>query len=164
MPDEDAPTREVSIREAVAADVPRIVMLILLGAIRERMTVAEIEVESSDPAHGEAFAEIEASPHNLLFVAEQAGLVIGTFQITLIPGLAARGRLRAKIEAVHVAPEWRGKGVGKVMLRHALAVATERGASMMELTSDKKRLDAHRFYVNLGFAQSHEGFKKQLDD
>ncbi|MBA4271448.1 MAG: GNAT family N-acetyltransferase, partial [Methylobacterium sp.] len=106
---------------------------------------------------------VEASAHNTLFVAEAAGgLVVGTFQVTLIPGLVARGRMRAKFESVHVAPERRGHGIGRIMIAHALAFAREHGAGMAELSSNKSRLDAHRFYVKLGFAQSHEGFKIEL--
>ena len=103
-----------------------------------------------------------ASPDTALFVAEQAGAVIGTFQVTLIPGLVARGRRRAKIESVHVAPGNRGQGVGAFMIAHAVAFARENGAGLVELTSNKDRIDAHRFYRNLGFEQSHEGFKLPL--
>ena len=69
---------------------------------------------------------------------------------------------RGKIESVHVAPESRGLGIGALMIRHALAFAGENGVGLVELSSNKARIDAHRFYRNLGFDQSHEGFKKQL--
>lgn len=152
----------VTIRRARREDVPRIAMLIMLGAPVQKMTPAEIEAEAAHPDYLDAFAHIEASAHNALFVAEQAGAVIGTFQVTLIPGLVSRGRMRAKFESVHVAPEQRGQGVGAVMIAHALAFAREQGAGMAELTSNKARTDAHRFYVRLGFEQSHEGFKMVL--
>jgi GNAT superfamily N-acetyltransferase len=151
--------QEITIREAVRADAPRIATLIMLGAARQAKSPEEIAVEVAHPAYLDAFDEIAASPHNTLFVAERLGRVVGTFQVTLIPGLVARGRKRAKIESVHVAPESRSLGIGAVMMRHALAFAGEKGAGLVELTSDKARVDAHRFYVNLGFAQSHEGFK-----
>jgi GNAT superfamily N-acetyltransferase len=150
---------EIAIREARREDTPRIAALIMLGAARQTKTPAEIEAEAADPAYLAAFDEIATSPQDTLFVAERAGAVLGTFQITLIPGLVARGRKRAKLESVHVAPESRGLGIGALMMRHALAYAKARGAALVELTSDKARADAHRFYVNLGFAQSHEGFK-----
>jgi GNAT superfamily N-acetyltransferase len=151
-----------TIRIARREDVFRIATLIMQGAAKQTMTEAEIAVEAADPAYEDAFAAVLASPDNTLFVAEQAGAVIGTFQVTLIPGLVARGRSRAKIESVHVAPEQRGRGIGAVMIGHALAFAREKGAGMAELTSNKSRIDAHRFYVRLGFEQSHEGFKMML--
>lgn len=149
----------ITIRQARHEDVARIAALIMLGAAKPTMTQAEIETEAAHAGYDEAFAAVQASPDNTLFVAEQAGAVIGTFQVTLIPGLVARGRRRAKIESVHVAPERRGQGIGAIMIAHALAFAREHGAGLVELTSNKDRIDAHRFYRNLGFEQSHEGFK-----
>ncbi len=158
LPDTDA----ITIRVARRDDVSRIATLIMQGAAKQTMTDAEIAAEAAHPAYLEAFAAVLASPDNTLFVAEQAGTVVGTFQITLIPGLVARGRRRAKIESVHVAPERRGQGIGAVMMRHAVAFARENEVGLVELTSNKDRIDAHRFYRNLGFAQSHEGFKLAL--
>lgn len=153
---------EITIRPAASADVPRVVALIMLGAPKATLTPAEIDAEAQHAVYGQAFAEIAASPHNTLFVAQRAGLVVGTFQVTLIPGLVARGRKRAKLESVHVAPECRGLGIGALMIAHALAFAKANGVGLVELTSNKDRIDAHRFYRNLGFDQSHEGFKKAL--
>ena len=155
-------TAGVVIRRARREDVPRIAALIMFGTPAQAMTPAEIEAEAAHPDYLDAFAKIEASPNDAVFVAEQAGAVIGTFQVTLIPGLIARGRMRAKFESVHVAPERRGQGVGAVMIAHALAFARDNGAALAELTSNKVRTDAHRFYVRLGFEQSHEGFKMVL--
>jgi ribosomal protein S18 acetylase RimI-like enzyme len=153
---------EITIRRARAGDVTRIAELIMLGAPTQTMTAAEIAAEARHPGYVEAFAEIDTSRDNALFVAERAGEVVGTFQLTLIPGLIARGRKRGKIESVHVAPESRGLGIGALMIRHALAFAEDKGVGLVELSSNKSRTDAHRFYRNLGFDQSHEGFKKQL--
>lgn len=114
------------------------------------------------PAYRAAFAAIDRSPDNTVFVAEVQGRVIGTFQITIIPGLVGRGRTRAKIESVHVRRDMRGHGVGAVMMAFAEREAAQRGARLMELTSNKARGDAHRFYERLGFQRSHEGFKKTL--
>ena len=155
-------TTEITIRRAQAGDVARIAELIMLGAATQTMTQDEIATEARHPGYAEAFAEIDASRDNALFVAERAGEVVGTFQVTLIPGLVARGRKRGEIESVHVAPESRGLGIGALMIRHALAFAGENGVGLVELSSNKARIDAHRFYRNLGFDQSHEGFKKQL--
>jgi GNAT superfamily N-acetyltransferase len=153
---------DIRMREAVAADVPRIAALIMQGAPEQTRTAHEIAAEAHDPAYLAAFAALSANPANRLFVAERENAVVGTYQITLLPGLAERGRLRAKIESVHVAPECRGRGIGAAMMRHALAFAAGKGVGLVELTSNKARPDAHRFYRNLGFAQSHEGFKFSL--
>jgi len=154
---------EIAIRRACADDVARIAELIMLGAATQTLTPEEIAAEARHPGYADAFAAIEASTDNALFVAERAGAVVGTFQVTLIPGLVARGRKRAKIESVHVAPECRGLGIGGLMIERALAFADGEGVGLVELTSNKSRVDAHRFYRNLGFDQSHEGFKKALD-
>jgi GNAT superfamily N-acetyltransferase len=114
------------------------------------------------PAYERAFAQIMQSPDNLLFVATLDDAVIGTFQLTLIPGLVGRGRLRGKIESVHVLPGYRNHGIGARMIAHAIDLARARGAGIVELTSNKQRLAAHRFYERLGFARSHEGFKLVL--
>ena len=106
-----------------------------------------------------AFDRIEASSDNLLYVALIAAEVVGTFQLTLIPGLVARGRTRMKIESVHVRHDLRGKGFGAEMMRFALGEARRLGAGLVELTSQKQRGEAHRFYERLGFVNSHEGFK-----
>jgi len=150
---------EIAIRPAQREDAARIAALILYGSAVQTMTPAEIEAEAVHPAYLEAFDEVEASSANHLFVAERDGVVLGTYQITLIPGIAARGRRRAKIESVHVSPESRGLRIGALVIAAALAFAKERGAGLIELTSNKSRTDAHRFYRKLGFDQCHEGFK-----
>lgn len=155
-------TAGILIRRARREDVARIATLILLGAPHPDKTGDQIAAEAAHPSYLDAFAEIEASRNTTLFVAEREGEVIGTFQVTLIPGLAAGGRMRAKFESVHVAPEQRGRGIGAVMIAHALGFAREQGAGLAELTSHKARPDAHRFYLRLGFEQSHEGFKMVL--
>ncbi|MGO4406501.1 GNAT family N-acetyltransferase [Bosea sp. RAF48] len=151
---------EITIRRARAGDVARIVELMMLGAPTQTMTPEEIRAEAQNPGYAEAFAEVDASKDSELFVAERAGAVVGTFQVTLIPGLISRGRKRGKIESVHVAPESRSLGIGALMIKHALAFAAENRVGLIELSSHKSRVDAHRFYRNLGFDQSHEGFKK----
>ncbi|HEV2510012.1 GNAT family N-acetyltransferase [Bosea sp. (in: a-proteobacteria)] len=152
----------IQIRPARRDDVPRIASLIMLGAATQTRTLAEIEEEAQNPAYLAAFAEVDASPYNTLFVAELDGKVVGTLQLTLIPGLAYRGRKRAKLESVHVHPDLRGRRVGEAMVAHAVDVARQKGAGLVELTSDKAREAAHRFYRRIGFSQSHEGFKLAL--
>jgi GNAT superfamily N-acetyltransferase len=146
-----------AVRRAAAGDVPAIVALLAddtLGAAREA---------GSDPAltpYRAAFAAIDADPRQLLLVVTAADdRVAATMQLTFIPGLARRGALRAQIEAVRVGSDYRSRGLGEAMIRWAVAEARRRGCRLVQLTSDKRRQDAHRFYSRLGFTASHEGFK-----
>lgn len=153
----------VVLRGAVAADVPRIAALIAMGDAKAPMTAEEAAAEGRHPAYAEAFARLAALPGNALYVAEHEGRVVGTYQLTALPGLAERGRTRGKVESVHVDPALRGTGIGEAMMRHAVVRAREMGIGLLELSSNKSRADAHRFYERLGFARSHEGFKMALD-
>lgn len=153
----------VTIRPAIAADVPRIAALIAMGNASKPMDAAGAEAEGRLPVYAEAFGRIAASNVNHLFVAEQVGKVIGTYQLSVLPGIAERGRTRGKIESVHVDPGLRGSGIGAMMMRHAIETARSLGVGLLELSSNKARKDAHRFYERLGFSRSHEGFKLALD-
>lgn len=151
------------IRDATAADVPRIAALIAMGDASLPMSAAEAEAEGGLPVYAEAFARIAAAPDNHLFIAVAADRIVGTYQLTVLPGIAERGRTRGKIESVHVDPALRSTGIGAAMMRHAIATARDKGIGLVELSSNKSRSDAHRFYERLGFARSHEGFKMALD-
>ena len=111
------------------------------------------------PAYEAALAAIDADPNQELFIVELEGAPVATFQLTYIPGIARKGMWRGLVEAVHVSPAHRNKGIGRQMMRWALERCRARGCAMVQLTSNKKRVDAHRFYRTLGFEQSHEGFK-----
>ena len=113
-------------------------------------------------AYEAAFSAIAASPDNTLYVAERAGRVVGTFQLTFIPNLTGRGALRVKVESVKVSAALRSQGLGAQMMAFAEDVARSRGARLLELTSNSVRRDAHRFYERLGYTPSHVGFKKKL--
>jgi ribosomal protein S18 acetylase RimI-like enzyme len=147
------------VRPAVPADLPAIIH-VYEGD--ETGGKGDIWSPETAPRYEAAMRRILASADNALFVAERAGRVVGTLQLTFLPGLVARGRLRAKLESVHVRPEQRGQRVGEAMVRHAIAFARAHGAELVELTSNKQRRDAHRFYERLGFERSHEGFKMML--
>jgi len=114
------------------------------------------------PAYEAAFAAIAKSPENRLFVAVAGNEVVGTFQLTFIPNLTGRGALRVKVESVKVKAARRSLGIGAQMMAFAEDQARAQGAAMLELSSNKTRKDAHRFYERLGFSRSHEGFKKKL--
>jgi GNAT superfamily N-acetyltransferase len=121
-----------------------------------------------DPANAlsddyrKALAAIDSDPNQEMFIVELDGQPVGCFQLTYIPGLMRRGMWRGLIEVVHVVSERRNRGVGSAMMRWAIGRCRERGCGLIQLTSNKKRVDAHRFYERLGFAKSHEGFKLLL--
>jgi GNAT superfamily N-acetyltransferase len=144
-------------REAVRADLPAIVALLaddVLGRARDHAQV--------DEAYERAFADIDADPRNHLIVADSDGDVVGCLQLTYIPGLGRHGAQRALIEAVRVRSDLRGGGLGQQLLEWAIEQARQRGCALVQLTTDKNRLDAHRFYLRLGFVASHEGMKLPL--
>jgi GNAT superfamily N-acetyltransferase len=144
------------IRRATALDVPGIVAMLAddpLGARRE---------SPGDPAYATAFADIDADPRQFLAVADVDGEVVGTLQLTFIPGLSRRGATRALIEAVRVRADQRGGGLGRELALWAIDTARARGAALVQLTTDASRADAHRFYERLGFVASHVGMKLML--
>jgi GNAT superfamily N-acetyltransferase len=96
-------------------------------------------------------------------VAERAGLVVGTFQLSFIPGVSRLGSWRGQIEALRVAASERGSGLGGEMMDWAIAECRRKGCRLVQLTSDTARTDAHRFYDHLGFKASHLGYKLTLD-
>jgi GNAT superfamily N-acetyltransferase len=148
------------LRRATLADVPALVALIAadqLGASRDG-----VRGEADLAAYTAAFEAIDADPAHLLLVAEAGGQVAGTLQLSFLPGLARRGALRAQVEAVRVAAGQRGSGLGAAMMGWAIGEARRRGCALVQLTTDKSRSDAHRFYQRLGFVASHEGMKLAL--
>lgn len=146
-------------RRAAAADLPAIVALLADDPIgRER----ESPGAALDPAYAAAFAAIERDPNQLLAVAERDGRVIGVLQLSFIPGLTRRGMWRGQIEGMRVAAAERGGGIGRRMLQWAIAECRNRGCRLVQLTSDKRRTEAHAFYEALGFEASHEGYKLPL--
>ncbi len=150
---------DVVFRVAGRADVPAVVALLAddtLGAARE--TVGE----DVDASYWRAFEAIDADPRNLLVVADRGGEVVGTMQLTFIPSLSHRGGERAEIEAVRVRADQRGAGLGHAMIRWAVDQARGRGCRLVQLATDKRRTDAHRFYESLGFTATHEGMKLAL--
>jgi ribosomal protein S18 acetylase RimI-like enzyme len=150
----------LAIRVARREDVPSIVTLLAddpIGAGRERNT------DPVPEAYWRAFDEMAAQPGNMLLVADADGAVVGCLQLTMIPGLSRIGTKRAQIEGVRVASSRRGGGIGEALMRHAIERARSAGCGLVQLTSDKARLDARRFYERLGFVASHVGLKLSLD-
>jgi GNAT superfamily N-acetyltransferase len=139
----------VIFRDARREDVTAIVALLaddVLGAERE---------SAADEAYQAAFEQVQADPRSRLIVAEADGQVAGTLQLSMLPGLSRQGMLRAQIEGVRVAAPYRGRGLGRAMIEWAIGQAREHGCGLVQLTSDKRRHDAVRFYESLGFTASH---------
>ena len=154
MPDSPAPA--VTFRLATRDDLPRVVELIADDA------VAAARTGVFGPAHVAGFEAVDASPNDELVVAELDGAVVGCMQLTFVPGISRNGATRLLVEAVRVDAALRGQGLGRALMEYAHERGRERGCVLAQLTSDKQRPDAHRFYRSLGYAQSHEGFKLPL--
>ncbi|MCR4266476.1 GNAT family N-acetyltransferase [Nitratireductor sp. ZSWI3] len=149
----------VTIREAEIGDVPAIVSLFAADEMGGHGDTTAPEAAGDYLA---AFERIRQSPNDTLFVAELDGEVVGTFQTTIITSMSGRGAPSLTIEAVQTREDMRGRGIGALMVRHAVERAEEAGARLVQLTSNNARQRAHRFYERLGFAKSHAGFKMKL--
>ena len=143
-------------RSATPADLPFIIGLIVEDSVIDTGDSIEDAMHSD---YTGALAAIDRDPNQEMLVVEENGAPIGCFQLTYLPGLIRRGQWRGMIEVVHVAENHRNRGIGSEMMRWAIERCRERGCGMVQLTSNKKRTDAHRFYERLGFHKSHEGFK-----
>ncbi|MFF3552787.1 GNAT family N-acetyltransferase [Streptomyces tsukubensis] len=146
-----------SIRLAVRDDIAAIVAMLAddaLGATRE-------SPDDLTP-YRSAYERLESDPNQLLVVADCGGEVVGTLQLTIIPGLSRKGSTRSVIEGVRVHSSARGQGLGARLIEWAVDESRRQGCQLVQLTSDSARTDAHRFYERLGFTGSHVGFKLQL--
>jgi ribosomal protein S18 acetylase RimI-like enzyme len=153
------PCSSVTFRRAERADVEHIVRLLAsdpLGAKRERYELP------LPPSYFAAFDAVAADPNNELVVACLGGEVVGVLQITFTPGLTYQGGWRATIEGVRIDEKVRSGGLGRSMIERAVQRARERGCHLVQLTTDKSRPEAKRFYESLGFVASHEGMKLHL--
>lgn len=150
----------VVFRLARSDDLPKLIELLVdddLGKLRE-----EDDPQSIHPDYLAAFEAISRDPHHELVAGELDGDVVATLQLSFLPGLSRRGSWRAQIEAVRVDRRLRGSRIGQAMMEWAIQRARDRGCRLVQLTSDKQRPDAIRFYERLGFQATHEGFKLQL--
>ncbi|MGI9222541.1 MAG: GNAT family N-acetyltransferase [Woeseiaceae bacterium] len=147
---------ETTFRLAAKADLPGIIAMLAddeLGHERE---------DSSVPLNRkyiDAFAAIEQDPNQYLAVVEEDGALAGCLQLTFVPGLSRMGAWRGQIESVRIASGSRGKGLGRKMFEWAIAECRKRECGLVQLTSDKTRKDALKFYESLGFSATHEGMK-----
>ncbi|MBP6020428.1 MAG: GNAT family N-acetyltransferase [Burkholderiaceae bacterium] len=148
---------QLSFREAQEDDLPTIAALLsddALGAMRDGVHLL--------PAYTSALQAIKAQAGNSVIVAVLNTEVVGVLQLTMIPGLSRGGMIRAQIEGVRVSSKHRGLGIGQQLFKFGIDQARNAGCGLLQLTSDKQRSDALRFYETLGFKASHEGFKLSL--
>ena len=145
------------LREARREDVPLIVAMLADDALgREREQLADMT------PYLRALEAIQQDPHNWQYVWEENGEVLGCLQFTLIPGLSQQGAWHAQIQGVRTLGSRRGSGIGKKMMAAIMQIARDKGCKSMQLLTNKTRVDAQRFYRNLGFVHSHEGMKAKL--
>jgi GNAT superfamily N-acetyltransferase len=151
---------EIFIRKATPADVDNIVRLSNAGGPGGEPR--KVLPDALPDVYFHAFQRIQSDANQFLMVAECGGKIIGTFHMTYLTYLPAAGQEDCQIENVHVRDDWRGKGVGTFMMRWVIDEASKRGCRRVQLTTDKTRKDAHKFYERLGFVLSHEGAKYTL--
>ena len=146
-------------RRATEADVAMIIGLLaddVLGASREATGAEDY------PHYLNAFRAIDADANQFLLVVDDGSSIVGTLQLTFIAGLASRGLKRGQIEAVRIASDRRGEKIGEAMFNWAVEKCRAEQCGIVQLTTDKTRTEAHRFYDRLGFQPSHIGYKMKL--
>jgi len=146
-------------RHAVARDLPRLVSMLAdddLGAQREDSS------QPLNPGYKTAFDAIDRDSNNALIVAELDQSIVGVLQLTFIPYLTYIGSWRCLIEGVRIHPDYRGRGLGTTLIEWSIEAARKRQCRIIQLTSDKQRPEALKFYESLGFTATHEGFKLKL--
>ncbi|MFF0303050.1 GNAT family N-acetyltransferase [Streptomyces sp. NPDC004562] len=148
---------DLEIRPAVADDVPAIV-----GMLADDPLGAQRESPDDLTPYLAALERLQGDPHQHVVVAVREGRVVGTLQLTIVPGLSRRGATRSIIEGVRIHADERGSGLGTQLIEWAVDESRRQDCQLVQLTSDKTRTDAHRFYERLGFTSSHAGFKLQL--
>lgn len=150
----------MSFRIATADDLPALIRMLAddaIGGAREQVSPDALD------RYRLAFEAIDRDPNHLLIVAVDGDdAPIGVLQLSLLPCLTHQGSWRAQIEGVRVESTRRGSGLGRAMIGHAIDIARTKGSTMVQLTTDKRRDGAIRFYTNLGFKASHEGMKLSL--
>ncbi|UXX94515.1 GNAT family N-acetyltransferase [Streptomyces sp. AD2-2] len=148
---------DLEIRAAVAEDIPAIV-----GMLADDPLGSQRESPDDLTPYLAALERLAADPNQHLVVAVREGRVVGTLQLTIVPGLSRKGATRSIIEAVRIHADERGSGLGTQLIEWAIDESRRQDCQLVQLTSDVTRTDAHRFYERLGFTASHVGFKLPL--
>ena len=149
-------------RTATRTDLAAIVALLADDPLGREREAAGTSPAVVDARYVAAFEAIAADANQQLVVVTEGDTVVGTLQLSFIPGIARQGAWRGQIEAVRIAAQRRDAGLGQRMFEWAIARCRGRGCTLVQLTTDKRRPDAHRFYERLGFVASHEGYKLAL--
>ncbi len=155
----ERPLGPLVIRPAHAGDLPRIVELLQSLSLADRLR----EDPSDLQPYRAALARIEASPHQQVLVADWDHRLVGCVSLTVVPNLSYRGRPYLLLESMVVEEEMRGKGIGRALLERCVEEARAAGCFRLQLTSNRARDDAHRFWEAAGFVHSHNGYKLYLD-
>jgi GNAT superfamily N-acetyltransferase len=156
IPDPAGQDTKISFRDARRDDLPAIIGLLAddpMGSKRESVA------DNPAPEYIAAFDAINSDPNNRLVIATQGEGIVGCLQLTFIPGLSRSGATRGQIESVRIASNLRGRGLGYRFFEWAIEECRKFGCDMVQLTTDKSRQDAHRFYHRLGFQTTHDGMK-----
>jgi GNAT superfamily N-acetyltransferase len=149
--------QDIDIRPATKADITAILELVDAGRIDD--STLNAKKDSDLTGYEKAFERIQANNDSMLMVACKGSQIVGTFQLNFITYLIGMSREDAQVENVHVHRNYRSSGIGSEMMRWCISEAKKRNCRRVQLTTDKKRKDAHRFYERLGFKSSHEGMK-----
>ena len=152
-------SQDVLFRPATRADLPAIVRMLADDDLGSQREIVEDPLPDS---YFLAFEQINNDPNHELIVAELDGDVIGTLHLMFLPSVSFQGGLRAQIESVRVDKRFQSRGIGSEMMKWAMERARQRGAHVVQLTTHKSRVDAHRFYERLGFKGTHLGMKLSL--
>ncbi|MBX9578498.1 MAG: GNAT family N-acetyltransferase [Chthoniobacterales bacterium] len=151
--------QQLIFRRAEHRDLSAILKLIVedeLGKTRESLS------EVPEPCYEEAFQKIAADSNHYLMVVELKSEIIGTCHLTLLPSLTFRGSTRLQVEAVRITEAFCGRGIGEWMFQKIFAYAHQKNVSIIQLTTNKVRTRARKFYERLGFRATHEGMKLYL--
>ncbi|MDH6608755.1 GNAT superfamily N-acetyltransferase [Streptomyces sp. SAI-208] len=148
---------DLEIRHATADDIPAIV-----GMLADDPLGAQRESPDDLAPYLAALERLSSDPNQHLVVATREDRVVGTLQLTVVPGLSRRGATRSIIEGVRIHADERGSGLGSRLIEWAIEESRRQNCRLVQLTSDNTRTDAHRFYERLGFTASHVGFKLAL--
>jgi GNAT superfamily N-acetyltransferase len=149
---------QLSIRSAQHCDIAALIALYGdddIGVTREAM--------EPDEAYQSAFDAIQRDPNHILVVGERDAKIVATLLLSFLPGLSRHGAWRAQIESMRVSGELRGQGIGQALIDWSIDQARQRGCRLIQLTSDRRRDDAHRFYERAGFEPTHFGYKLSLE-
>ncbi|MFF3373441.1 GNAT family N-acetyltransferase [Streptomyces sp. NPDC002680] len=148
---------DLEMRPVTTQDIPAVV-----GMLADDPLGAERESPDDLTPYYTALNRLAADPNQHLVVAVREGQVVGTLQLTIVPGLSRKGATRSIIEGVRVHAAERGSGLGTQLIEWAIDTSRRENCQLVQLTSDVTRAEAHRFYERLGFTASHVGFKLQL--